>query len=887
MVFSSHFSERVFSLLRFFRRSFSISLIFLFLLSLEIGSLEKAAAPLFSLGSKLYGQSVPANAGTLDYRERRLAGIEIQNTGRLKEKKILSFLELQKVKLLTSKILQENFKKLYETGFFQDIRFYVKLAEDDDVLFEDELPVTLVIQLEEYPVIGSLFFYGNRHVSRLTLKDELSITAGKPYTENDLATARSAVLAKYREEGFLNALVEVRLRPREGKNIIDMEFFVEEGSRIVVKEVLFDEPAMLLKPKKLRRLMETKKRSGLRTGTFSPAKFEADKQKIIYTYQNEGYLRAKIIHTDIQRTWRKPSRQFLQQLKIKLEIDPGKEFFFGSLSVRGNTIFSEKTLTKGFKRTFGEAFNKGEHDGNIAQMYELYRSRGYIFARITPVETVEDGNIVNYVFDIYEGTKAHVENIYIRGLLKTKDKVVRRELAFEEGEIFDITKLRNSIIKLQRLDFFSRVEPDFSVGSSEGLMNLTINLKEKQTGLVTGGISYSTLSGFSFQLQIKESNFLGRGQSASATLRYGLLVKEFKVSFIEPWFLGYPVSLGASFLYGKYYYDFYLNQGETVDFPGGGSGDIVNKGGDSIKYTQDSTVFSVFSGQRFLTWYRVTETISVDYTREFLQSFSIFPEQYTQKEIYDENKDKFDETPPINDTLLTYILTLAIDRDTRNSRINPSSGTLALASVSFYFGGYKLVKYRLKTELLYSPISIVIPSLRSSWSLIFAYEGEFRTQGAPLYGKFSYNERLYYRFREVDVRGWGFYNIRSFRSARFGSNSLFAEDDRPYGEASILHKFEFRIALPVELFQVVYFVDIGNLSTRKVSSALSSAAFLFDFNNFLYSTGFGFRINLSFLPIRFYWSWRFIYDREARNLALYEHNKNKVPSFVLDFEAAF
>ena len=52
----------------------------------------------------------------------------------------------------------------------------------------------------------------------------------------------------------------------------------------------------------------------------------------------------------------------------------------------------------------------------------------------------------------------YVEKVEIRGNTKTKDKVIRRELAVIPGETFDMVRVKLSKSRLQGLNYFEKVE---------------------------------------------------------------------------------------------------------------------------------------------------------------------------------------------------------------------------------------------------------------------------------------------------------------------------------------------------------------------------------------------------------------------------------------------
>ncbi|BBM89608.1 putative outer membrane protein assembly factor [Spirochaetota bacterium] len=827
----------------------------------------------------------PLNESRLFEEEDRLIGnVIIRGLKTVRKKKVRSVLSLKTGEVADPATIRASFKRLYDSGLFADIEFFSQVGEATAT-------IDIIVQVEEYPLIGEINFIGSRQFRIPSLRSAIDIARRQRYRENEVITARVDLLQKYRDAGFNNVKITYTVTKDPIKNQIIITFFIKEGVRMLVKRIDF-EGNKAVKSYKLRRAMETKRTGAARKAQFDSKRFEADKEKVIYALQTKGYVDSKIVASNFSHQWKNPKKKNINHIFIKMDIEQGDLYYFGTVDIRGNTIFSKREITRRFSRKEGKYFDQSKHDKDIALIYQKYQEQGYIFARVTPIATTNADRTIDYVFDIYEGRKSHIERIFIEGLVKTKEYVVEREFSIEEGEIFNVSEFKASLTRLNRLGYFSEIKPNYNPGSAEGLMNVVVNLKEQQTGLISGGISYSTLYGLSLIFNLEEKNLLGRGQTISMGLTYGVLAKEIKFSFVEPWIGGKPVSLGGSISYGKYYRPYYINQVVTnedgsqrrVIYPGDGGVDLVQNTRDAIRYTEDLLVLSIFSGQNLGNWFRLTEGFSFNYSREYLQNFRIFPETYKQNEVYDLNKDLFDPPPP-NELNIYYILSVVLSRDKRNSTLNPTEGVYASLGSFFYFGSYRLIKWHFDLQAVFSPIFVketVVAGM--PWHIVFSYKGRFRTLGDSFQGDFVYPERLYYKFLNTQLRGWSYDNIYNFRVARFGTNSL--HGDFPYGKALIEHEFEMRIGIPVDTVQAVLFWEFGNLNREFLGVGQDGSAFLFDFENFMYSLGFGARVNLPVFPIRLYAAWRYIYDSELNNFRLYQHT-NSIPEFVFDFQVSF
>ena len=605
----------------------------------------------------------------------------------------------------------------------------------------------------------------------------------------------------------------------------------------------------------------------------------------------------EIKEIDLRYEWKNTRKKKQKNVFIDVEVDKGDKYFFGNVSIVGNNIFSTNELLSDFKRQEGEVYEEAVHLGDIQSIYDKYRNNGYIFSRITALDDVnEETKEINYLIDIFEGEIGHIENIYIDGLTKTKENVVTRELLFKKGEIFNLDKIRNSYRNLTRLGYFDVLPPEYRIGSVEGLMDVYLNFVEKRTTTLSAGISYGFTSGFSVNADLKDNNFLGYGYRVGIKGSLGLNVKDLTLSFTDPWFLNKPVSVGTSFTIGKYYNNFgvsSLTNAGRVTSPDGGERGIVNAAANSIQYTSDLISFTLFSGQRFLNWYQIRETFSVNYVNRYLQNFKIWPEAYSQQELYDANRHLFNTPPPDGETRLYYTLSLLLQRDNRDSILNPTDGELVSLTSTLFFGDFSLTEWRFNFGV-YRSIPWQFKGISNfRMKLTFVYKNNLNTFGDSILGDFVYDPINYYLLSERDIRGWGRDDLRDFLRDRYGTGVLFTENLYPLGLATFRQNFEIRQNVLIDLIQVLYFLDAAAISNKKLSfSDLSTWSFIFNWKNYVYSTGFGLRLNLPQLPLRFYFSWKFIYDQNMKTFKSFNQNKfddniNYIPDFTLDIQGFF
>ncbi len=234
----------------------------------------------------------------------------------------------------------------------------------------------------------------------------------------------------------------------------------------------------------------------------------------------------------------------------------------------------------------GEIFDEGRFFRDRGSLQELYSTQGYVFTQIQPVyinmpftlENLEkyeacaavespasatalrckaeaewldlpalrerlaeypeeEGRNLRHVhFVVRENGLAYIENIIIKGYVKTQENVIRRELLVKEGQLFNSALVNRSREKLINLGFFKEVNLQIRPGSTEDKMNLILDVTEQPTGTISMGGGFGTQSGFSIFTEVGENNLNGAGERISGRLEYGPLRRSVGIEWTDPWF---------------------------------------------------------------------------------------------------------------------------------------------------------------------------------------------------------------------------------------------------------------------------------------------------------------------------------------------------------------
>lgn len=181
---------------------------------------------------------------------------------------------------------------------------------------------------------------------------------------------------------------------------------------------------------------------------------------------------------------------------------------------------------------------------------EAYQQAGYIFSELIDRTVTEDPQTKEQIlkFFIFE---PRISEIRVNGLRRTRDYVVKRQLDFHIGDIFNVQSINRSLVNIDRLGIFSDVSYEPEVGTQEaGSILINVNLVEQRTGMASFGITQNNVQGWTGFVTITDTNFFGTGNRASADIRYGKSESSYQISYAIPWLDKHRTSTSVN-LYDK------------------------------------------------------------------------------------------------------------------------------------------------------------------------------------------------------------------------------------------------------------------------------------------------------------------------------------------------
>ncbi len=470
---------------------------------------------------------------------RNITAIEIRGNKAISSNVVISKMKSRVSSPYQETVVSDDLKRLYLLGYFSDI----KIDTED---YNGGLK--LIVTVTERPIINKINFTG---INRVTLKDDKlkAMLKSKETQYLDYPTLAEDVktLKKmYEKMGYSQAEVNYKVNVDPVTNKADILFSVVENKKIRIKDIIITGNKNFTSARILK-LLKTKRAWFFNAGVLKDEVLKEDIERIKVFYQREGYADVAVdyeVKTD-------PKKPFLY---ITIHIQEGRKYLVGNVSVTGNKEVSEKDILQKITECApGKVFSQDAMKVDVAAIQSLYFDRGYIFAQVqesTSLNNYTGRTDINYT--ITENEIAYVDRIRIRGNIKTKDIVIRRELRIHPGDKFDGEKLRRSKERLQNLGFFDEISYDTAEGSAPNKKDLVVEVKENKTGSFSFGGGYSTVDQFVGFIEVEQKNFdwknwpyfTGAGQNLKVRASFGTISNGFELSFTEPWIFDYPISFG-------------------------------------------------------------------------------------------------------------------------------------------------------------------------------------------------------------------------------------------------------------------------------------------------------------------------------------------------------
>jgi len=490
------------------------------------------AFPAFLLSSTVFGDKI----GKFEF---------VQTGGYQFPEKMLSFNVQQKPgQEYDENIMNADIKRLYETGYFSDV-----VSETKKVGAEK---VDVIIKVSVKPRIKAILFKGNLKFPTEDLKKEITLAGDMPLNDNKLRESTQKLRDFYKDKGYHDSTITPVLETLS-KEEINVVFEIKENLRLKVDNVSF-EGATVYSQYDLKNAIANRHSylsRFLEFGLFNRDELETDKARIRELYWNKGYLDFKV--EGITVTQQKENAEYVD---IKFKVFEGKQYNVGKISLGGNIVFPKDQLMKLIKLQSGKVFDNQLEQESKNSISNLYESMGYadFYCKVVRVPDFNT-HIVDLDFIVTEGKKYKVKDVIISGNLRTKDKVIRRELAIQPGDPLDKNRIQASKSRLMGMGYFEDVKAVAVSTDDVGQKSVHFDVKEKETFKVKVGGGFSDTDSLVGMVEVGNSNFditdpmnyfYGGGERFRIQGMFGLDRQGANIDFTEPWLMDMPLRLDVS-----------------------------------------------------------------------------------------------------------------------------------------------------------------------------------------------------------------------------------------------------------------------------------------------------------------------------------------------------
>jgi outer membrane protein insertion porin family len=579
-----------------------------------------------------------------------IKNIKISGNIRVEEDGIRLHLKSRAGEAFNSATVEQDVKSIYRMGFFDDVQ--VVLSPEGELIFA----------VKEKPYIREVRIQGNANIGREKIETALGVAPRTILDRAKVGEGVEKIRKLYSEQGYVNVQVD-HVISLEANNQALVMVDITEGTRLLIKKITF-EGNRAFQSSDLAGLMNTKEEWIFsfitNRGVLDRDMLTNDVAILTNHYYDHGYIDLKIDEPRILRG--------RGGLEILIRIEEGQQYRVGKVEIGGDLIQDGPEMLKRVTLTTGQIFRGSRLRQDISSLTEVYTNKGFAFAQVEPVTKVnpEDKN-VDVALVIRKGPPVYFNRIQVAGNTRTRDYVVRRELAASEQELYSGNKLTQSRNALQRTGYFEDVQLTTKKTDQPDTVDLLVDVKEGSTGQFTIGAGYSSGDGFLFNAGIAEKNFMGRGQSISGSSSLGTSRQDFILSFTDPYFRDSRLSLGFdAFNTKKEYSDFderKLGFGVRTSYPLNrvnfpffrASKKEASIGSDELAVTAPPTMWDYLRG----TW-------SYELTREKISDIDSSAPSSIQNE---------------KGTSLTSAMTPGLSYDSRDHFFTPTEGTRSAFSV--------------------------------------------------------------------------------------------------------------------------------------------------------------------------------------------------------------
>ncbi len=742
--------------------------------------------------------------------------------------------------------VRRDFQALWNTQFFEDIRLEV---QDDPDQPNGKI---IIFHVVERPIIRRIEYKGNKSITESDILDafkdkKVGLSVESQFDPTKVKRAEVVIKELLAEHGRQFATVKPTYERIPATNAVKLVFNIDEGPKVKVGTISFV-GNKAFSDRRLIRAMRHDRPIAIPLGityipimskTFDRPKLDEDLEVGVRgLYQDHGYFKvdvnvASTKTVDVNRggipgPWPGIGSKHGKATNIVVTIDEGEQYRMGKLTFRSadpdeGLIFKPDILARVFPLKQGDIFDADKIRKSLDTYKKLYGQYGYIDFTPEPLFDVDDAKkVVNLTLQFDQQKAYFVRRIEFSGNTTTRDKVIRRELLLDEGQVFNNRLWELSILRLNQLGYFNTIKPEdaeIKRNVKAGTVDILLKLKEKGKQSITfsGGVSglQGSFVGFSYQT----NNFLGLGETLTLSAQIGNIASSVQFGFTEPYLFDRPISTGFTVFYSKF--DYNTAQQEGLLF----GQQVAIDPALQENYNTNSKGFTIFAS------YPVRKLSKSGFTRVGLtygwSTTDITPFSSSATLLFELTKFTSLAGPSALNGIHASTLTPTIQYSNVNSPTDPTAGH------SFYYGA----------SLQGGPLLGNVNTVSSNFETSYYHPNyhhrnvialHFKTYMITGYGgKDVPPQSRYYLGGEQDVRGYDFYTISPFVFIPDSTtvdvsflnpqvltqgrptlqtvpvNVLEFVPSRPGGDTTAVANVEYRVPLYAHYLELRFFNDLG------------------------------------------------------------------------------
>ncbi len=485
-----------------------------------------------------------------------ISEVDVQGTKVLDKDVVLMRLTLQKGDLLTAKSVNTALKNIYDLGYFDDVEVKVDtVPEGKKVIFA----------VKEKPRIQAIGVRGADAIDSEDILEAVSTKKGGVINPKVVADDIRVIREMYRKDGYYKAKIIHEVKDA-GSGSARLTYVVDEGPKLYVENVIID-GAKQMDPDDVKDVLALKERGMFswisNSGVLKEELLDRDGAAIQAFYQSKGFIDVRV---------GRPKVEIKDNgIDVIYQVWEGDRYKMGSTSFKGDLIddqgkFSAITQIDDLKED-DEYFDRSLIRKDIDTLTTYYNDYGYAYADVqVKLNDNPETKIVDVVYTITKHQKVHIRRVLLEGNTITRDNVIMREMRLADGDMFSGAKLKRSTQRLKNLDFFEKVDISPVPTGNPEEMDLTVRVKDKPTGRISGGIGYSTYDSVYLAAGIAEKNLFGKGYSVGLNGAFSARKTAFTLNFRNPRVNDSQLGFGAEAHHRKEDYNDYDRTGTGASF---------------------------------------------------------------------------------------------------------------------------------------------------------------------------------------------------------------------------------------------------------------------------------------------------------------------------------